>query len=507
MKQGGRTQKLLAAGLFLTLANFLGKFLGFLRDVLISNYYGSTVQTDAFFLALSIPTILIGVFTSSTDSAIIPQYSRLLEEGTDGRKRADIYFSNIISVLSLVCLIIAVFTLIFPQYIVLLFAPSYQGTALEMACGYLRLFSFIGLLHLWFCFFCSYLFCYERTSIRILLTVTTNVLVVLSLVFLHDEDMYCLSLAYLGGSLLTGLLPMWGAWHAGYRYRPVLSLKKYEFPAFIKLFLPIMGSALLADLLLYADRFLASFLPAGNLSALNYSSKIISIFDSISVVGISAVLLPAFTRLQLQKKYDTLRFTASAVYFCVGLVLFPLAIYVMLYAYEIVSFLYLRGAFTEEAAHTVALAFRAYGPQVLFSPLYALLVKTLHSMSDTRTPFRLSLVTFVLNVGLSAALVLPLGVFGIAFATTVSQLLGCGLLLGKIRRCLGLAPEFFRPANAGKLLLCGAALLAPWRLLPTPSSPFLTVLLSGCVSMALYFSLVLMLFRREIVLCKNAIKK
>lgn len=506
MKKSGRLQTLLAAGLFLTLANFVGKVLGFLRDVLISNYYGSTVQTDTFFLALSIPTILIGIFTSSTDSAIIPQYSGLLSAGPDGRRKADLYFSNIISVLSLVGFVIAAASLLFPQYIVRLFAPSFQGKVLDMACGYLRLFSPIGLFHIWFCFFCSYLFCYEKTTIRILLTAATNVLVVLSLIFLHDENMYWLSLAYLGGSTLTALLPMWGARRAGFRYQPVLSLRKYEFPMFVKFFLPIMGSALLADLLLYFDRFLASYLPAGNLSALNYSSKIISIFDSISIVGISAVLLPAFTRLQLQKKYDTLRFTASAVYFCVGLVLFPLAIYVILYAYEIVSLLYLRGAFTEEAAHTVALAFQAYGLQVLLSPLYALLVKTFHSMSDTRTPFRISLVTFVLNVGLSIALVFSLGVFGIAFATTVSQLLGCGLLLGNICIRLGLERAFFCPANIGKLLLCGAALPILRWLLPTLSSPLLAVLISGCISMTLYFSMVLFLFRKELLLCRNALK-
>ena len=79
MKKNG----FVSIALWLTLASVIGKVLGFLKDILISYYYGSSASTDAIFLALSIPTIILGVFTSSTDSAIIPQYNRLLH--TKGR--------------------------------------------------------------------------------------------------------------------------------------------------------------------------------------------------------------------------------------------------------------------------------------------------------------------------------------------------------------------------------------------------------------------------------------
>ena len=79
----------------LTISNIIAKILGFGKDILISYYYGTSDLTDGFFLAFSIPTIIIGVFTASTDSAIIPQYNRLYL--TAGRKEADQNFSNIIN--------------------------------------------------------------------------------------------------------------------------------------------------------------------------------------------------------------------------------------------------------------------------------------------------------------------------------------------------------------------------------------------------------------------------
>ena len=507
MKKSNRIQHLLTAGLLLTVVNLFSKLLGFLRDILISNYYGSTATTDAFFLAFSIPTILIGIFTASTDSAIIPQYSRILQSSSNGRLLGDRYFSNIISVLTLIGSIISLICLFFPQNIVFLFAPSFRGTQMDLACRYLRLFSFSGVFHIWYCFFCSYLFCYEKTGPRILLTALTNVFAVFALFLWHDENIYGLSLAYLMGSLLSAVVPIWASKQIGYRYSLVLSLRRYEFPSFIRLFLPIMGSALLADLLLYLDRFLASFLPAGNLSALNYASKVISIFDSISVVGIGAVLIPVFSRLQAEKKYSMLRFTSSAVYFCAVLVLLPISIFSIFYANELVSFLYFRGAFTKSALQIVSMTFRAYAPQILFSPLYTLLVKTLHSIGNTRFPFRVSLFTFIVNACLSFALTSPLGVSGIALATSVSQILGCGLLFWKISVCLGLASEFFHPINIWKLMLCTSAFPIVWMLTPVLGSSFLTLLFAGFGTLALYYFLAVLLFQKELVICKHALQK
>lgn len=504
MKQHNRAEKLFTVAFFLTIANFVGKFLGFLRDILISNYYGATAQTDAFFLALSIPTILIGVFTSSADSSIVPQYSKIAQD--EGRETADRYFSNIITLLTVIATVVAVFSLLFPQAIVFVFAPSFQAEQLQMACRYLRFFSFAGLFHIWFCFFCAYLLCYERTTVRIILSLSTNVLVVLSLLFVHDTGMIFLSVAYILGSLLSAMLPMIASVRAGYRYHFVLSVKEHHFPAFFKLFLPIMGSALLADLLLYCDRFLSSFLPAGSLSSLNYASKIISIFDNILVVGVGAVLLPSLTRLQLEDKKDAFRFTVSAVCFCIILVLFPIALLSILYSYNIVSVLYLRGAFTVDNALTVSFVYKAYAMQILFLSMKTILMKVFHSMGDTKFPFKAALITFFLNVFLSVALMQVFGIFGIALATSISTLCGCFILLFRLHKIVGLSKEFFGVRSLLRWAVCVAVMIVPSLLFPAFSSSLVNLLVSGGASAVLYGAASVVLFRRELGQCWKAIR-
>lgn len=505
MQKKTRGEQLAVAAALITAANFLGKLLGFLRDILISNYYGATAQTDAFFLALSIPTILIGVFTSSADSAIMSQYGRI-SQSDEGRRGADLYFSNIVSILTVISTCIAVFTLIAPQYILFLFAPTFQGEQLSAACAYLRLFSFAGLLHIWYCFFCAYLLCYERTSSRILLSFTTNLLVVLALLWCHDTKMYGLCISYLVGVIFNALLPIANAYRTGYRYRPVLSLREHHFPEFIRFFLPIMGSALLADLLLYCDRFLSSFLAEGSLSALNYASKIISIFDNICIVGIGAILLPVLSRYQLSDQREKFRFTVSAVCFGVILVLFPIAVLCILYSDDLVAALYLRGAFTSENARVVGAAFRAYGMQILLISLQAILVKVFHAVGETKWPFRVSLITFFTNVILSFLLMLRYQVIGIALATTISVFLGCFLHFARFQRLYGWSSDFFSLRQIISLLFCTAILFLVHTLMPAFSSPWLHLILSGGTAFLAYAVAAFFLFRKELIRCRQALR-
>ena len=505
MSKHSRGEKLAFAALFITGANFLGKLLGFLRDILISNYYGATAQTDAFFLALSIPTILIGVFTSSADSTILTQYMRI-SAGEEGRRGADQYFSNIITLLTIIATAVSVFTLLAPEYMIRLFAPTFQGTQLEMACTYLRIFSFAGLLHIWYCFFCSYLLCYEKTSVRIILSFSTNVLVTLALLCIHDTGMYALSIAYLLGSIFSAVFPMISSFRSGYTYFPVLSVKRYHFPAFVRFFLPIMGSALLADLLLYADRLLSSFLAVGSLSALNYASKLMNIFSEITVIGIGAILLPVLTRMQVEQQPEKFRYTVSAVCFCVITALAPLALLVILYAGDLVEALYLRGQFTVENARVVSGTMQAYGIQILLSPLQVILVKTFHSANRTSLPFRVSLITFFLNIGLSILLMQSMAVYGIALGTSVSMLVGCIPLLGVFHRRYGLSGAFFGLRQGACLLGCLCLAGLAHRVIPSFSNPWIQLVVSGGGSFCVYLAAALLCFRREWKRCIDAIR-
>ena len=59
-------------------ATFVSTLLGFVREVVNAQYYGTRWEMDTFLAAATIPTILFGVFNGALVSALVPTFSEYL---------------------------------------------------------------------------------------------------------------------------------------------------------------------------------------------------------------------------------------------------------------------------------------------------------------------------------------------------------------------------------------------------------------------------------------------
>lgn len=431
MKKNG----FVSIALWLTLASVIGKVLGFLKDILISYYYGSSASTDAIFLALSIPTIILGVFTSSTDSAIIPQYNRLLH--TKGREYADRNFSNIINLISLCGFIVSLVILFFPDIFIDLFAPGFNDVQRMYSEKYLRIFSFAGLFHILYCFFCSYTIRYKHVVTRAILSFLTNLLIVVIVIIWHDPYMTGLSIAYFVGSLISAILPLISAIRLKYKHIFYINLSDLEFKKYWHLFIPIMFGALLVDLNMFVDRFLASGFEDGSVSSLNYASRITAIFDSMIVIGIGVVILPLLSQQNVEGNKEKFRKITTLVFELLFIVLLPIMILGMYLSEEIIQLIYYRGKFDMDSVKIVAKLFFYYAPMILLVPLHSVCARFFHSLEDTKTPLKVTFIAVILNISLSIVLSRLISLQGIALATSISLILNVLLLLLYIYKKIG----------------------------------------------------------------------
>ena len=94
-----KTRKLTTSQLALVLAIMtLGsKALGFIRDLLMANYYGATFITDAYTMAVSIPNNLLAGIVGAAATAYIPVLSKKIE--TEGDESGNLFTSQIINLL------------------------------------------------------------------------------------------------------------------------------------------------------------------------------------------------------------------------------------------------------------------------------------------------------------------------------------------------------------------------------------------------------------------------
>ncbi len=74
IRQVLRKQTVTQAALLIAAISFISKFVGFLREVLVANYFGATSTTDAFLVAMIIPLSILGLFSGGFNTLIIPFY-------------------------------------------------------------------------------------------------------------------------------------------------------------------------------------------------------------------------------------------------------------------------------------------------------------------------------------------------------------------------------------------------------------------------------------------------
>lgn len=401
----------------ITVATFIGKILGVVRDILISYYYGSTDMTDAFFIAMSIPTMILGIFTASTDSAIIPQYSRIKEK--ESKKEADKLFSYIINSLLLVCISVSLAMFLFPEVFIKIFATGFKEETVADCIIYLKIFAPLGVLHMLYCFYCTYCAVYKENWPRVILAFSTNLIVVFTLIIWHDSNLISLSIAYLASNVVCAVLPIVQVNKLGYKHIWSIDINNGEFKKYWRLFIPIMGSACLNDIQQYVDKNLASNI-YGGISTLNYASKLITIFDSIFVVGISVVLLPTLSELRVRKEQKEFRKVTTKVTKYLLMLLIPCFVLLFTLSNEWITIIYGRGEFNQNAVNSVSTILKIYSPLIVMVPMQTIFSRFFHAQEKNHIPFRLNLISVGLNVGLSILLAYFIGLRGIALATTIA---------------------------------------------------------------------------------------
>ena len=103
----------------------LSRVLGYLRDILIAFFLGTSIYADAFFVAFRLPNTFRRLFAEGTfNAAFIPSYAEEKIKGKKvGKKFADEVFNLLLFFLILLILIIEIFT----PFIVYLIAPGFYN--------------------------------------------------------------------------------------------------------------------------------------------------------------------------------------------------------------------------------------------------------------------------------------------------------------------------------------------------------------------------------------------
>jgi putative peptidoglycan lipid II flippase len=198
---------------------------------------------------------------------------------------------------------------------------------------------------------------------------------------------------------------------------------------------------------------LASTLPTGAVSCLNYADRLEQLPLGIVGIAVSTTLLPLLARCVEAGAEDKVRhYTSRALEFCIMLGL-PAALGLIFAAKPIVQTLFQHGAFTEEDTIKTAQALSGYAIGIPAFLLVKVFAADFFARHDTKTPVKMAFVAMITNVVCALAMLGSLQHVGIALASSIALWTNAGLLFTRLRRRKNLTDEKWR-YRLPRLLLC-----------------------------------------------------
>ena len=401
----------------------ISRILGYLRDVLIAIFLGTSFLADVFFVAFRIPNTFRRLFAEGTfNAAFVPSYS---SELTKGKKKSDSFANQIFNLLFLGLLFLVCVAEIFMPYVVSLIAPGFTENSekIQLATNLTRVtFPFLLFVSL-SSFFAAILNSHNKFAAASAAPIILNLVLIGILLFgryLDDKIIYYLSY----GVSIAGFLQLIFL----YIYVKKFYLIRFNFKItitnnvkiFFKKLLPSIFSSGVTQINILIGTIIASF-EASAVSYLYYADRIYQINLAIAGIAIGVIVLPQLSKhIYLRKKNKILLIQNKALELSMFLSL-PASVALVVGSEEIISALFGYGSFNIEAVMNSANALYYFG---LGLPAFAL-IKVFSTFffanNDTKTPFYISLLSVILNVFISLYYFENIGFIIIPIATTISS--------------------------------------------------------------------------------------
>jgi putative peptidoglycan lipid II flippase len=230
--------------------------------------------------------------------------------------------------------------------------------------------------------------------------------------------------------------------------------------AFFRALGPATVGSMGTQVALFADTIIATFLPAGALSALYYADRLNQLPIGVIGIAIGTVLLPEMSRRLTSGDHDGALAAQRRAFDFTLLFSVPFVAAFLTVPDIIARAMFARGAFSKADAVAAGATLAAYAIGLIPFVLIRSAVATFYARKDTATPVKAALIGVAVNVTLKIALVGALAQVGLALATAVGAWINLLLVLGFAVRAGYLDLDLALLRSTAKFLVCGAVLAA-----------------------------------------------
>ncbi|MDN5348081.1 MAG: putative peptidoglycan lipid flippase [Clostridia bacterium] len=407
-----------AAGLVVAI-NLLSRILGFVRDAAIAATFGAGPETDAYLVAYTIPYFLQSILGTAFATVLVPVLTAHLVNGE--REEGWRVASAVNNWTALMLIFGTILGILAAPWLVKLLAPGFGPETAELARVLIRILFFslpfmgCGLL-LGGILNAGYIF----TSPALGPAVSNIVIIITALFFGRRFGIVGLAVGTFLSFVAFFLIQLPDLQRIGFRYRLTLLPGNAEVRQVGRHLGPVILSLSVIQLYLATNRFFASRLAEGSITALEFGIRLVNLPLGVFVAAASTVIFPALAeQAALRRKAEMARLADRGLAL-VSLASLPAAAGLVILREPLVRLVFERGAFDARATSLTAIAAMYYALGILAQAAHPILTRAFYALQDVRTPLIVGLASVGLNTLLSYFLVGYLGHGGLALANTLA---------------------------------------------------------------------------------------
>jgi putative peptidoglycan lipid II flippase len=471
-----------AAGV-ISVATFVSRLLGLVREQVFAVFFGAGRELDAFITAFRIPNLLRDLFAEGAlSAAFVTTFTWRLEH--DGEAAAWRVANLVVNALAIVVGAITLAGIWFAPALVTAIAPGFADIPgkVELTVALTRImFPFLLLVAL------------AAVAMGILNTRHIFGVPAAASAFFNlgsiagglgctawlapgylsgvlgrgpapdpglvTRAMTGMAIGTLAGGLLQLLVQVPSLWRVGFRYRPLLALRDPGLRQVARLMGPATIGAAAVQVNVFVNNNFASYLGNGPVSWLNVAFRFMQLPIGLFGVAIGTVTLPLVSRHGARGDTRAFRATVGQALELVALLCLPAAAGLALMGVPVIGLIYEHGRFASRDTAAAAQALAGYALGLAGYAGIKVLAPAFYALGDARTPMLVSVLSMVTNYALNWLFVRRLGFghVGLALATSAVALGNFGLLFVVLRRRVG---GFGQAAVTARIALATAVMVA-----------------------------------------------
>lgn|GEM_PF-5984738 len=398
----------------------LSKLLGFAREMVIADRFGTSWEYDLLLLGMAAPVFINLVLVNSTNLLIVPSLTKIKTETDSVAYHRALW--RIYSTLLVISFILTLAVMLLSPFLVRVIAPQIAPENYSQAELYCRLFALLIVLG----FSESYLrsalnieknFLYPAAG-----TVVINIVAIAVIYFFSERlSVMAIVVGLLSGAFLQVLYLLRKLAGGKGVIRIKAEFFGENFRKIISVGFAVIAVEIFSRTYFLIDRYYASGMESGVVSALNYCSMLVMLPVNIIAFAVTAVTFPFLSERasgEAAASFSSLLKTTLRLLLALGI---PCALFYGLFSRELVTAVFYRGAFDNQSLELTSRILVYLAPYLLSIFLYAVLIQACYASGRQKIVLVFAVAAMTLKFVLAGFLSDNLGLIGIPLSSSIVQ--------------------------------------------------------------------------------------